>query len=297
MSTIREFLPNTIRDFFKRREVANEVRRLAHEVIVENGGGNSGGGWGTSGTIATLTGESTVEMGGNAIYFSNGSAFAVGADLGSDYYFNVNDGTHDLIITDLTNLRTYFQATSADGSSNSGVDLHAKNGDDVSAGIFSNNGATIVSILLDALSNSATYTADTHTFNIDDDFYIAHDGDNLFGVALDGSGSWLYSHFTPVASGLNEGAFSTVAVEGGVDFLIDASFNDAAKEARISGHSEATFTSLDYLADTHTFNGVINLPVQAAPASPNDGDIWRQDNTNTGLKVRINGATKTITVS
>lgn len=41
----------------------------------------------------------------------------------------------------------------------------------------------------------------------------------------------------------------------------------------------------------------LNLPVSAAPASPADGDIWRQDNTNTGLRVRINGVTKTITVS
>lgn len=40
-----------------------------------------------------------------------------------------------------------------------------------------------------------------------------------------------------------------------------------------------------------------NLPVIAAPASPNDGDVWRENNTNTGLKIRINGVTKTITVS
>ncbi len=34
-----------------------------------------------------------------------------------------------------------------------------------------------------------------------------------------------------------------------------------------------------------------------APSAPVDGDIWREDNTNTGLKIRINGVTKTITVS
>ena len=33
-----------------------------------------------------------------------------------------------------------------------------------------------------------------------------------------------------------------------------------------------------------------------APTSPVDGDMWREDNTNTGLKIRINGVTKTITV-
>jgi len=41
---------------------------------------------------------------------------------------------------------------------------------------------------------------------------------------------------------------------------------------------------------------VVHLPVITAPASPNDGDIWREDNTNTGFKIRINGITKTIQV-
>ncbi len=40
-----------------------------------------------------------------------------------------------------------------------------------------------------------------------------------------------------------------------------------------------------------------NLPTGGPPTSPNDGDIWREDNTNTGLKIRINGVTKTVTVT
>jgi len=40
-----------------------------------------------------------------------------------------------------------------------------------------------------------------------------------------------------------------------------------------------------------------NIAQGAAPSSPSDGDVWRENNTNTGLKVRINGVTKTITVS
>lgn len=35
----------------------------------------------------------------------------------------------------------------------------------------------------------------------------------------------------------------------------------------------------------------INLPVGVAPTSPSDGDIWMEANTSTGLKIRINGAT------
>ena len=37
-----------------------------------------------------------------------------------------------------------------------------------------------------------------------------------------------------------------------------------------------------------------NLPIGAAPSAPVDGDVWREDNTNTGWKLRVNGVTKTI---
>jgi hypothetical protein len=42
---------------------------------------------------------------------------------------------------------------------------------------------------------------------------------------------------------------------------------------------------------------LLNLPVSAAPPTPSDGDVWRQDNTNTGLKIRVNGVTKTFTLT
>lgn len=41
----------------------------------------------------------------------------------------------------------------------------------------------------------------------------------------------------------------------------------------------------------------LHLTAGSAPSSPADGDIWREDNTNTGLKIRVNGVTKTITLS
>lgn len=42
--------------------------------------------------------------------------------------------------------------------------------------------------------------------------------------------------------------------------------------------------------------GAVNLDPQPAPSSPSNGDIWVETGTNT-LKVRINGATKTVTVT
>lgn len=40
----------------------------------------------------------------------------------------------------------------------------------------------------------------------------------------------------------------------------------------------------------------LNLAVSIAPTTPIDGDVWREDNTDTGLKIRINGVTRTIAV-
>jgi hypothetical protein len=40
----------------------------------------------------------------------------------------------------------------------------------------------------------------------------------------------------------------------------------------------------------------MRLGVGVAP-TPNDGDVWLESNTNTGLKIRISGVTKTITLS
>ena len=41
---------------------------------------------------------------------------------------------------------------------------------------------------------------------------------------------------------------------------------------------------------------ILNMAVTTAPQSPLDGDVWREDNTNTGLKIRLNGVTKTIVI-
>ncbi len=51
------------------------------------------------------------------------------------------------------------------------------------------------------------------------------------------------------------------------------------------------------LAASTTSVAQLNLATGSAPSAPNDGDIWLESNTNTGLKIRINGVTKTITLS
>lgn len=63
----------------------------------------------------------------------------------------------------------------------------------------------------------------------------------------------------------------------------------------INGYAIWKSPSAIFKAST-TSGALFNLPVGVAPTSPGDGDVWREDNTNTGLKIRINGVTKTISV-
>lgn len=65
-------------------------------------------------------------------------------------------------------------------------------------------------------------------------------------------------------------------------------------------HSTNTITiggGQQTFAATTTSYASFNLPTGTAPTAPVDGDVWREDNTNTGLKIRINGVTKTISVA
>jgi hypothetical protein len=63
-----------------------------------------------------------------------------------------------------------------------------------------------------------------------------------------------------------------------------------------AGGSVSSTTFLNLAAGT-TASSALRLVQGVAPSSPVDGDIWREDNTDTGLKIRVNGVTKTITLS
>jgi hypothetical protein len=51
------------------------------------------------------------------------------------------------------------------------------------------------------------------------------------------------------------------------------------------------------IAPSTTAAALMRLRVGSAPTTPNDGDVWLQDNTITGLKMRVNGVTRTITMT
>lgn len=58
----------------------------------------------------------------------------------------------------------------------------------------------------------------------------------------------------------------------------------------------APSSSRVHIAASTTTLSAIRLTVGVAPTTPNDGDIWLESNTNTGLKIRIAGVTKTISL-
>ncbi len=55
-------------------------------------------------------------------------------------------------------------------------------------------------------------------------------------------------------------------------------------------------TALLHIGAGTTSSAQIRLAVSSAPSAPNSGDIWLESDTNTGLKIRINGVTKTISL-
>ncbi len=55
-------------------------------------------------------------------------------------------------------------------------------------------------------------------------------------------------------------------------------------------------TAKVHIAASTTLAAAMRLTVGVAPTTPNDGDIWLESNTNTGLKIRIAGVTKTVSL-
>ena len=63
------------------------------------------------------------------------------------------------------------------------------------------------------------------------------------------------------------------------------------------GIGVVTPTANLHIAASTTASALMRLEVGPAPTSPNDGDIWLQDLTLTGLKIHLSGVTRTITIS
>lgn len=96
----------------------------------------------------------------------------------------------------------------------------------------------------------------------------------------------------PSTSGAASGSLTTYIPYAPAPHMLNT---DAGLDPRTAGQL-GVFGKLKPQA-TSTAGASMNLPTGAAPTSPADGDLWREDNTNTGLKVRVNGVTKTVTLT
>lgn len=63
------------------------------------------------------------------------------------------------------------------------------------------------------------------------------------------------------------------------------------------GLGQTVPTAWLHIAAGTTAKAQMNLVLSTAPTSPNDGDIWWETNGLTGLKIRIGGVTRTITIT
>jgi hypothetical protein len=100
------------------------------------------------------------------------------------------------------------------------------------------------------------------------------------------------------------GSTASAVVLGSVDALPVQIFANNAKVIDIA--SGGVGTGINVAASTSAILALgagssarseIRLAVGGPPTSPVDGDIWFESNTNTGLKVRIAGVTKSVTVA
>ena len=88
-------------------------------------------------------------------------------------------------------------------------------------------------------------------------------------------------------SGLTNFVKPMLAFTGGTVSGV-TNFTSSLSASTISANTVNSFTNISKL---------MNLAVVLAPSVPNDGDIWLQSNDVTGLKIRLSGVTKTITIS
>ncbi len=77
----------------------------------------------------------------------------------------------------------------------------------------------------------------------------------------------------------------------------DTTYVDYFNIKRLGVGTSVKNLGIDANGNVVSGSALMKLEVGPAPSAPNDGDIWLESNTNTGLKIRIAGVTKTITLS
>lgn len=146
---------------------------------------------------------------------------------------------------------------------------------------------------------AATFTASTgNAVNI-----TATTGSGLYSTSVDGPGVEAFSVNDPGIFGYSSNsagvfAHSQNSIALIVDSLNPGNLSDLANFS-INNIPKFRITNSGklILKPSETISAALNLPIGIAPTTPEDGDIWLEDATVTGLKIRLGGVTRTITIT
>ncbi len=146
---------------------------------------------------------------------------------------------------------------------------------------------------------AATFTATTgNAANI-----TATTGSGLYSTSVDGPGVEGFSVNDPGIFGYSSNSAGVFAHSQNfvaliVDSLNPGNLNDLVNIS-INGTPAVRITNTGKLTlkASTTLSAILNLPVGVAPTAPVEGDVWLESATLTGLKIRLGGVTRTLTIT
>jgi hypothetical protein len=150
-----------------------------------------------------------------------------------------------------------------------------------------------------AAGPAATFASTTgNTVNV-----TAITGSGIYSTSVDGPGVEGFSVNDPGIFGYSTNSAGVFAhSQNSVALIVDslnlantsdlANFNlNSIPQIRITNNAKLI------LRASIAASAALNLPLGIAPTTPVDGDIWLESNTLTGLKIRLGGVTRTITIT
>ena len=222
--------------------------------IVDNISAGPGGTPGIDSVLAeaeALTANRSINLNGNGLHLSNGS-LGIGIAPETQEKLVVSDGLNKLIVVNTDDFNTRIEGN--DNTAQTYVNASADLGEgSVFFDLFSDNGTNQVQIKGDAIANSITHTADTHTFNINGVLSAIFNGNNFLLIdptVNDESAAIQANNITGAGNLANVRAFTDDTSAGAV--LLGTFNND--KQFSISGSADASGSSLTYTADDHIFS-------------------------------------------
>jgi hypothetical protein len=236
---------------------------------------------------------------GNGSAFSNFIGTAAGRDAGESYYSNfigreAGDGSNGSYESNFIGYQAGYKATNARNSNFLGNSAGIRTdvaeycnfiGYEVASGATKTRYSTFIGYQAGYNTNSNYSIIIGHKAGLNSAGSVSNNniiiGTNItlppgakrqinIGGILFGSNVYNNTETEPVYSARTDGAIGINVVEPRANLHIGPSTTDQA---------------------------LMRLEVGPAPSSPNDGDIWLESNTLTGLKIRVSGVTRTITIT